>query len=89
MRLVPPHFLSKLANNRSCYSALDLDNLDLERYPALRGLPILETIVEPGEFLFIPVGWWHEVRSLEVSISLSFSNFRFNEPEIGWREATL
>lgn len=89
MRLVPPHFLSRLANNRGCYSALDLEHLDVDRFPSLRGLPVLETVVEPGEFLFIPVGWWHEVRSLEVSMSLSFTNFRFNQPEIGWREATL
>jgi len=29
----------------------------------------------PGDTLFIPVGWWHEVRSVAVSISLAFSNF--------------
>ncbi|MGL5509483.1 MAG: cupin-like domain-containing protein, partial [Microcoleaceae cyanobacterium] len=25
----------------------------------------------------IPVGWWHYVESLEVSISVSFTNFIF------------
>ncbi len=29
-----------------------------------------------GEALFIPVGW-HYVRSLEICISLSFTNFAF------------
>jgi len=29
------------------------------------------------------------VRSLDVSMSLSFTNLCFNEPEIGWREASL
>ncbi len=55
----------------------------------MRSVPVLTTVVEPGELLFIPVGWWHAVRSLDVSMSLSFTNFCFNEPEIGWREATL
>ena len=31
-----------------------------------------ETILGPGESLYIPVGWWHYVRSLSVSFSVSF-----------------
>jgi ribosomal protein L16 Arg81 hydroxylase len=55
----------------------------------MRDVPVHEALVEPGEILFIPIGWWHAVRSLDVSMSLSFTNLRFNDPEIGWREATL
>jgi len=29
--------------------------------------------LQAGEILFIPVGWWHHVRALDVSISVSFS----------------
>jgi hypothetical protein len=25
--------------------------------------------------LFIPVGWWHHVRALSLSINLAFTNF--------------
>ncbi|RPB20579.1 Clavaminate synthase-like protein [Terfezia boudieri ATCC MYA-4762] len=32
----------------------------------------VEGILEPGDGLFIPVGWWHYVRSLDVSFSVSF-----------------
>lgn len=32
----------------------------------------LEAVLEPGEVLFIPAGWWHYVRSLEESFSVSF-----------------
>ena len=34
----------------------------------------LEVVVDlcPGEMLFIPPGWWHHVRSLSVSFSVSF-----------------
>jgi phytoene dehydrogenase-like protein len=31
------------------------------------------------DLLFLPVGWWHWVRALDVSISATFSSFR--EPE--------
>jgi ribosomal protein L16 Arg81 hydroxylase len=46
--------------------------------------------LEPGEAIFIPVGWWHHVKSLEVSISVSFTNFVFPNyyewkyPHINW-----
>ncbi|HRI71728.1 MAG TPA: cupin-like domain-containing protein, partial [Polyangium sp.] len=33
---------------------------------------VLQVVVEPGQALFIPAGFWHEVRSLEPSISVSF-----------------
>lgn len=32
----------------------------------------VETILNEGESLYIPVGWWHYVRSLTVSFSVSF-----------------
>ena len=32
----------------------------------------IEGILGPGDGLFIPVGWWHYVRSLDVSFSVSF-----------------
>lgn len=32
--------------------------------------------LEPGNALFIPVGWWHEVLALEPSVNISFLNFR-------------
>jgi hypothetical protein len=36
---------------------------------------ILEATLEPGQALFIPVGWFHEVTALDPSITLSFLNF--------------
>lgn len=32
-------------------------------------------VLEPGEALFVPVGWFHEVTSLSPSITLSFLSF--------------
>jgi ribosomal protein L16 Arg81 hydroxylase len=31
-------------------------------------------IVEPGEAMFLPLGWWHQVTVLDVSLSFSYSN---------------
>ena len=48
-----------------------LDNIRT-KYPLFLDAPYFETILEPGECLFIPRSWWHYVRSLSVSFSVSF-----------------
>lgn len=41
-------------------------------FPLFKTASYLETILEEGECLYIPVGWWHYIRSLTVSFSVSF-----------------
>ncbi|UKZ73644.1 hypothetical protein TrVFT333_001294 [Trichoderma virens FT-333] len=38
----------------------------------LKDVPYWETILNPGDTLVIPIGWWHYVRSLSISFSVSF-----------------
>lgn len=35
-------------------------------------VPYVDCILEPGDTLYIPIGWWHYVRGLSVSFSVSF-----------------
>ena len=42
---------------------------DLARYPLFAQAEKLTFVVDPGDTLFIPNGWWHTARSLEVTIS--------------------
>ncbi|KAL8381254.1 hypothetical protein RB595_005504 [Gaeumannomyces hyphopodioides] len=39
---------------------------------AFRDIPFVDCILEPGDTLYIPAGWWHYVRGLSVSFSVSF-----------------
>ncbi|EXJ87834.1 hypothetical protein A1O1_04761 [Capronia coronata CBS 617.96] len=43
-----------------------------EVYPGISQVPYVECILEPGQALYIPVGWWHYVRSCSVGVSVSF-----------------
>lgn len=36
-----------------------------------RAVPFVDCILEPGDTLYIPIGWWHYVRGLSVSFSVS------------------
>lgn len=39
---------------------------------AFKDVPFFDCILEPGDTLYIPIGWWHYVRGLSVSFSVSF-----------------
>lgn len=54
------------------YSRFDPEKPDYSRFPLAREVRPLEVIVGPGEAVYMPPGWWHQVRSLEISFSLSF-----------------
>ncbi|KAG0649216.1 Lysine-specific demethylase [Hyphodiscus hymeniophilus] len=42
------------------------------RFPRFNEAEFVDCVLEEGECLYIPVGWWHYVRSLSVSFSVSF-----------------
>ena len=50
----------------------DPDTVDLSKYPLFQKAALLQTVVNPGEILFIPANYWHWVRALDKSISMSF-----------------
>lgn len=52
-------------------SNVDIGQPDFERYPALRHVSGYECVLNHGDTLFIPSGWWHYVRYDEPSFSLA------------------
>lgn len=79
-RFVSPLQTPLLYNRMGVYSPIDLDAPDLQRYPLLRDAQVLEVVLEPGDTLFLPLGWWHQVSSLELSMSFSYTNFAADVP---------
>jgi len=83
-------------------SYVDAEAPDHRRFPLFHKATPEEVILEPGELLFIPRGFWHQVRSLSPSISVScfaqsYLEYCLTIPEsvrwllhnarlLGWRE---
>jgi len=65
---VYPHQGKILSNT----SQVDVERPDLSIFPLFVNSSYLECILNPGEMLFIPIEWWHYVRSLSISFSVSF-----------------
>lgn len=55
-----------------CFLQVDVENPDLEKFPKFAEAPFLSCILSPGEILFIPVKYWHYVRALDLSFSVSY-----------------
>ncbi|OJZ89907.1 hypothetical protein ASPFODRAFT_30748 [Aspergillus luchuensis CBS 106.47] len=43
-----------------------------ELWPGFMDAEYVETVLKPGDMLYIPIGWWHYVRSLKGGIGVSF-----------------
>lgn len=52
-------------------SQIDPQNPDLEKFPLFREAIGLEAILDPGDILFLPAFWWHQARSLALSINVN------------------
>lgn len=71
--LAPPHhdaFLYPSEANAMLFgSPFDPEAPDYDRYPLARQASIIECIVQPGDMLYVPAGWYHQVRAQTFSLS--------------------
>lgn len=71
--LSPPHhdeFLYPREANAILFgSPFDPEAPDFEKFPLARQASMIEVIVNPGDLLYVPAGWYHQVRALTFSLS--------------------
>lgn len=74
-----PSLSEQATINMSNTSSIDIAAMELspmedwdDVYPGISKVPYVECVLEAGEALYIPVGWWHYVRSCSTGISVSF-----------------
>lgn len=84
--LIPAAEAPKMQNDKHVFSAWrDIDKPDPEALKKGHTGAIRRHVfdLEPGEALFIPVGWWHQVEALDFSVSLTATNFLW--PNDAWK----
>lgn len=59
----------RLLNNTA---RVDPENPDYKHFPKYYNTPAFECNLSPGDMLYIPPRWWHHVRALDISFSVSF-----------------
>lgn len=77
-RIAPAADVAKLYNHQYVFSEIaDLEDpsLDRERFPLLAGAQVYDVTVNPGEIIFMPIAWWHQVRALDFSVTITYTNF--------------
>ena len=78
IKFVPAKQLHYVYNEFEYYSEANFDTEAFDDYPNLEKAYIIRDVVVPGELLFIPVGWWHFTKSLDVTINVTMTNFCFD-----------
>lgn len=53
------------------HSSVNLDDPDYEKYPGLKHIKGLHCIMEPGDTLFIPGGFWHYIKYLDGGYAIN------------------
>ncbi len=80
VKILPASEVGRLHNQEGVFSRIaDLEDpdLDLERFARLAGARVYDVVLSPGEILFLPLAWWHQVRALDFSVTTTFTNFRW------------
>tara|TARA_Y100000385_G_scaffold247477_1_gene267569 strand:- start:308 stop:1318 length:1011 start_codon:yes stop_codon:yes gene_type:complete len=57
------------------YSDFNPDNPDFKKFPTARFLSTYECVLRPGDILYNPPLWWHQVKNLSHSIGVGFRWF--------------
>lgn len=63
-------------------SQVNPDSVDLDKFPLFAHATPILCDLQPGEILFVPAGWWHTVRILTPSITVSASRVNASN----WRD---
>jgi len=59
------------SQGKTIQSQVNLDNPDLKRFPKFSEAEVEHCVLSPGEMLFIPAFYWHQVNALDTGISLN------------------
>ncbi|HEY5377261.1 MAG TPA: cupin-like domain-containing protein [Polyangiaceae bacterium] len=79
IKLISPEYSARLYNDHGGYSRVDPELSELDPWPLFANVPVHTVTLDPSDALFVPLGWWHHVRSVSASISISLGNFSWSK----------
>ncbi len=82
--LLAPSETGRLYETGDGFSAIaDVEALtpDTGAYPRLAGARAYAVDLQPGDILFVPLGWWRQDRSIDEGVSIAFTRFRWPNGE--------
>ena len=80
-------YLAQIAGSKKCVlfspedsaalyeGRVDPERPEFDKFPLFRNATAFECVLEPGEMLFMPCLWWHQVVALENSITVNYNFF--------------
>lgn len=77
-KIVAAADVGKLYNVKHVFSevpSLEDPNLDRAKYPLLDQIRVYDVTIMPGEILYMPLAWWHQVHAIDFSVTITFTNF--------------
>jgi hypothetical protein len=77
--LLPPSETRYLYNHWHVFSAVHdiTDEQRLEQFPLAKQATSYTVELQPGQILFVPIGWWHQVTALDFSVTFTFIDFHW------------
>lgn len=69
--LFPPHDANLLYLSGDKSQVVDIDKPDLDHFPLFAQAHAYEALLQPGDVLFIPALWFHNVQALEFSVAVN------------------
>jgi ribosomal protein L16 Arg81 hydroxylase len=80
LKILPAAEVGKIYNTTHVFSDIpDVEEpaIDWTRHPRLATARVYEVELQPGEIIFMPLAWWHQVKALDFSVTATFTNFRW------------
>ncbi len=68
---IPPEYRSDKFDYGARDAIVNMFDLDLQAFPHLKGVEPRVMYVTAGDVLFIPKGWWHQVRSHTPTVTIA------------------
>ncbi len=55
----------------STHTSIDVNNPDFDRYPALGKVKGIDCVIEAGDTIFMPAGWWHHIEYITPGLGFA------------------